>query len=174
MYHPVSHLILTWSALALKPIKGFIRYCTLSAFVAVLVISRIFTSLSLGPPTLVSITLPSSCGLPMAHLCYFVSLWLRSETHQPPSSLSFPQHTLSLSSNSNKSSSWPLCLMQVSRAMKGLGLRVGKLRGPFTQTPTCRTIWPRWVTLIQAQNASWQTAGPITCVGGIRSLIWQR
>ncbi|KAL1255742.1 hypothetical protein QQF64_013803 [Cirrhinus molitorella] len=72
-----------------------------------------------GPPTLVSITLLSSCGLPMAHLCYFVSLWL---------------------SNSNKSSSWPLCLMQVSRAMKGLGLRLGELRVPFTQIPTCRTI----------------------------------
>lgn len=33
---------------------------------------------SLRPPTMLSISMLSSCGLAVARLCYFVSVWLRS------------------------------------------------------------------------------------------------
>lgn len=37
-----------------------------------------FLAPSLRPPTMPSISLLSSCGLAVAHLCYFVFTWLRS------------------------------------------------------------------------------------------------
>ncbi len=132
--------------------KRFHQVLYFKVFLAVLVINPLFTplSFSLRPPTLVSITLLSSCGLPMARLCYFVSLWLRSETPQPLLLSTFPSLSLllSLSPVTPTKAQAGLCAWcRCPGPWKELGLRLGELRGPFTQTPTCRTIWPRWVTL---------------------------
>lgn len=154
---------------ALKVESGTLRFFWLFQS---LVLSLPSLCLSLRPPTMLSITLLSSCGLPIC-----VTLFLCGWGQKYPNPLlllsPFPcSLSLTLSSNSPTKAQDGLCAWcRCPGPWKGPGWE----RGPFTQTPTCSRSLTQMSHSHEFINAFWLSAGFIddACEGGMRSFSWR-